>query len=838
MTTLLGALSPSVAATIDVVPSVSFDGTHYIYSYRVGYTPDANEGIYQFDLFNLSGLVPNALLIGSPANWSAVPDFSANQITWISDDPAFDIFSTPLDGFSFASLHGPGTVAYQASSEDGNGPLALLDGETTGPQTTLTPEPSTAVLVFAGILAAGLRRRLRARVALGLLMAGSALLSAAPTAVVRVKDAPTWAPDISIRAGRNAQLDASASTGNGALSFAWTQLSGPNTLRWVNRTTAQPTISGAVFGTYVVRVTVTDSTGPAAADLRFGAVSTDDQGVVTPASNDAAFLFSPMMRWGASPWPWLDERHRTLADGFAGKMINDPKFNASDWDTALAGSVSAIAGAFTVDGNATQFQTDLCGGPGNVTPVADRQFIVWYPLPGGGKGRRYVEITGCPSQTSLTLRNPWPLSTAESFGLSYSRILCVSCWFGSSSYVNFYDVVLAYYGLYLRSGRVEYRDTARQLASRWLRNPSIDEGRIHPSRPTPPRDINYLGIMWWAVETNQPQVWPLLYPLLDSYVATLVAADIPGDRREEGFMLAFIAAAARLSPDAAKRQFYAAAVQSSLTNRWLPSQSPDGYFPQRVFYQFGTVNVVNGSNLVTLVGSTVSPGTFDPTYSFWVAYDTTTLNGDAATYLGPTYVSPTQFRLPRPYEGVTATGRPWQYFVFTGQGAQPFIQGIVSRAMDLAYRATGDLRALKANQDITNWLLSVGLQNNTGGFYYGRAFRNCEPIRDAVPWCSYDPAIPLDVSFSRYNLSLMLAGFSASYATAPSAMILNRADFATGSALGRLGGPQASTAAHLDLDTSLDRSWFKDLGIFFGYGQAYTWPAARTGTPTSKLLGR
>jgi len=78
-------------------------------------------------------------------------------------------------------------------------------------------------------------------------------------------------------------------------------LSGPTTLRWNSKTIASPTISGTVFGEYSVRVTAADATGVTTADLTFGSVPSDDAGVVTPPSNDVAFLFAPMIRWGGSP---------------------------------------------------------------------------------------------------------------------------------------------------------------------------------------------------------------------------------------------------------------------------------------------------------------------------------------------------------------------------------------------------------------------------------------------------------------------------------------------------------------------------------------------------------
>jgi hypothetical protein len=823
------------AGTITITPSVSFNGPDYTYSYAISYVPDAAEGIYQVTFYGLDGLVPFSE--SAPTNWTFTSDYTANQIAWVSDDPSFDIFSGPLNGFAFRSTQAPGTVAYEITTEDINGTLPPSLGFTTGPVNAV-PEPSTFLVSAFALAFLSRRRKPLTLLALFASVLGMRVaVQAAPVVVVRVKDAPTWAPDVTIRAARNAQLDASSSTGTGPLTFAWAQLSGPNTLRWLNRNTAQPTITGAVFGTYEVRVSVTDGAGTSTANLRFGAVGTDDAGVVTPPSSNAAFLYAPMIRFGASAWPWLDERNRALADGFAQKLNTDARFNASDWDTALPGTLSANLASFTVTGNGTQFQTDFCGGAGLTSVVADRQLVVWYSLPSGGTGRRNIEITGCPSQTSLTLRYQWPLPTAESQALAYSRQLCFSCWTSGSNHVNYYDLVLAYYSLYYRSGRVEYRDMARTLAHRWYRSISFDEGRVFPGRLQPPRDLGLLGLMWWALDVNPANFWPNVYPLLDHYASTLASPGIVGDPREEAFVLAYLSGAARLAPDAAKRQQYATSIVTSLTVRWVPSQQPSGAFYQTMPYQAGTLSVVNGSSVVTLSGATVSPGFFQSNFNLWVANDLSGSSGDATTYLNPTYLNATQIQLPRAYEGPTSSGRPWQYFVFTGRGAQPFFQGMIGRAMDLAHRATNDARARQINHDITNWLLTVGAQNSTGGFYYGRAFRNCEPIQDAIPWCSYNPAVAQDISDSRYNLSLMLGGFSGSYAVSSGNNTLSAVDFLTGATLGRLGGPNADFAAHQDLDSSVSRNWFKDLGIFFGFGQAYSWPAARTGTATSKILG-
>ena len=832
--------------------SESFDGTYWDYSYSATLNPDGTEGVFELDLNNIAGLVPDATQIGSPVNWTPVADFSENNISWIDDTFADDISTTVLPGFSFKSTLGPGgSLSWDAMLEDDMGDsLGTLYGSTEGPAAA-APEPSSLImmLVGAGFFALpGLRVRPKFPV-LGLLF--SAVLSAAPTVTLQVAGAPSWAPDITVRAATTTQLQANVSNVSGNLTLFWQQLSGPTTLRWTGKTTASPTISGTVFGEYSVLVTATDATGGTTATLTFGSVPSDNAGVVTPPNNDVAFLFAPMIRWGASPWPWLDERNRALADGFEDLIINNPNFNAVDWTTPLSGTLTSTLGSYTINGTGTTFQQDFCGGVGNTTPLPNTLMVIWYPAPGGGTGKYPIQIASCQSQTQVTPSLQFPLDAPYGTNVAYSIISCATCWAaGASSYINFYDNVLAYYGLYYRSGRTEYLTYARNLAALWYQSTTLDQGRIFTFGGRlleAPRDMGLIGVMWWASETGQTNVWTSLYPGLDSYASYQASAGAVGDVREESFEFAYLAVAARLAPDPSKRQSYQTALGQALTNRWIPSEQPGGYYIQGSYYQSGTVNVTNGSNLVTINGATFDPTFWAQTLYFWVAYDYSGTNGDSNTYYMPTYVSPTSFLLPSPYAGPTATGRPWQYAIFDGMGVQPFFQAIAVRAMDLAYRASGDVRARNINVTLAGWLAYNAIQTDAKAIYYGVLWRNCTPLYDAILWCSYDPNKPGivstsqvsdDIATGRYNLSLFLGGWSAAQVNAPSAGFAADVDLATGGAFGKLGGPQSDASYNLYLDSSVERQWFKDMGIFFGFGQAYAWPAARTGTPNSLIDGR
>jgi len=83
-----------------------------------------------------------------------------------------------------------------------------------------------------------------------------------PKSFPKTDGAPLWSDWISLRAGYPAVLDGTRSFSladqSSAVSYFWQQTSGPSTLIWSDRTAAQPTVKGLVFGTYTFRLTVTD----------------------------------------------------------------------------------------------------------------------------------------------------------------------------------------------------------------------------------------------------------------------------------------------------------------------------------------------------------------------------------------------------------------------------------------------------------------------------------------------------------------------------------------------------------------------------------------------------
>ncbi len=177
-----------------------------------------------------------------------------------------------------------------------------------------------------------------------------------PASVPKTLNAPAWSNWVSARAGFPLSLDGAASfsmaDGSDSVTYVWQQTAGPTTLRWSSRTAAQPVVKGLIFGTYSVRLQVTDVAGQIATnDLTFGAVATDDNGVVVQANPAADLLFGPMIAFGKNPWPWEDQKTLTAAT-VKKRML--ATVSPPGWGVNLSGTIS-----YTPSGASQPNQTTL-----------------------------------------------------------------------------------------------------------------------------------------------------------------------------------------------------------------------------------------------------------------------------------------------------------------------------------------------------------------------------------------------------------------------------------------------------------------------------------------------
>jgi hypothetical protein len=684
------------------------------------------------------------------------------------------------------------------------------------------------------------------------------------------------------RVGYAGGLDGSGSyplDGGTSLSYAWRVASGPSTPVLPSATAVGPAISGLVFGTYVFQLTVTDSSGQSSVcTVKDGAVATDGNNIVVTNNAAVDTLLGPMVRYGANPWPWFDNRHKQAADNQ--RSVMDAYFPAW-WDTPAPGTVTVTAGGAAVAGVGTAFTTTFCQGPANPTaPKAGYSMIaVWHPL-GAGTGREMDQVASCTDDTHLTLVYPYansgnsPLSLAGS-GLSYAadnQYAAMWGWgLGSASPANYYDNVAAYYALYYRSGIDDYLTAARTLADRFWASPMIDQGLL-PGQFVygAARQTSALGLMLRALD-GRPDMWTGLHLIWNTYMWYLNTYDPQyslWDTREEAYHLATVSYCALFDADAAYRSNCQASIATSFDPRpavgvWPSRMFPDGSWPQMysVSTSWGTGSgaaLTKGSATVTAVGNTGWTAAYFPTRIWFTnspaAGPANNAAGDPVSYR-VTFVDATHLTLGSPYQGTTGA-HGWELAnasdaPVTGWATEPFMEGILGAAFDLAAKAVTNsnptVAALAHGYNVTaaNWIKNYAYWPAAKGLYYYAGGVECQlPIADTNTVCtvgnspgqartlSAEAVRGLSAAYS-YSQDQTLKTFIdtlynamwAAPGSCPSGSTLCVPD---GSYIDPLNDGQYMIAAPAvsSLGNATPWKWFGD---FFGFNAESSWPGNRIG---------
>ena len=197
--------------------------------------------------------------------------------------------------------------------------------------------------------------------------AGSPTYSASP------RYPPTCAAGMQrvFRAGYPAQLDGTNAyplNGNPQLTYLWQELTGPTPVSWTGQNTATPMVRQTIFGSYVFQLTVKDSDGQSSTCIvKHGFVATDNNDVVITNNGAVDTLLGSMIRYGANPWPWFDDRHKGDADlvnASLGTSLNPSRNYADFWKTTKGpGTITVTTGSTTVTGSGTKFTTTFCQAP-------------------------------------------------------------------------------------------------------------------------------------------------------------------------------------------------------------------------------------------------------------------------------------------------------------------------------------------------------------------------------------------------------------------------------------------------------------------------------------------
>jgi hypothetical protein len=590
------------------------------------------------------------------------------------------------------------------------------------------------------------------------------------------------------RAGYPAQLDGTGSMpldGNVALTYAWQQMSGPSSVMWPRsagrwppqptmsgQNTSQPTVSGMVAGSYTFQLTVTDSSRQSSVcTVNHGAVVTDDNGVVITNNPAVDTLLGPMIRYGANPWPWFDDRHKADADV---QIANMDTYYGAWWNVADPGTVSVSTTTYpyqvgaVVTGVGTTFTTTFCQGPSAPTVPNGTAIVIWYPNGdlAGDTGRRLVGVASCQSDTRMTLTTGWSPDASGGSGLSYSDNSNYGTWAYSAAPANYYDNVAAFYALYYRSGIIDYLNAARKLADRFWTCPEIDRGKsFNPygtggGFPGPQRSASQLGLVLRALD-GRPDMWPGLeswWTTLGTYYLGPGSYDsgfLPAlwDVREVAYELSELSYCALYDPNAFKSTCQGW-VSAAISGLFTSAKQLDGGWEDLQAKEYSwtatptTVVLTHGFTAVIGIGTSWNCAEFPASglmAAMWFLNSSSRPNsnadGDPVAY-NPTCTDGQHLTLDRPYAGTTGThgwalGSPAYDTPFVGYGSYVYTEGLLAMAFDFASKAiaVGDpvnsALARSYNLSSANWIKTYGYESSQKAVYYGAQYVNCQaPIQE------------------------------------------------------------------------------------------------------------
>ena len=306
-----------------------------------------------------------------------------------------------------------------------------------------------------------------------------------------------------------------------------------------------------------------------AAGLCFGQCSTDSNGwCQTGLSAIQNNLIGPLIPYGSSPWVYGDLANKGTVD----YMVPIALAEAPVLGTALAGTFS-FAG-----GNTLNTTADLR------TPLSGQQYIVvaWNSVDGAGTGRLICPISSVTASTVVCSENESEPNFSGITGYIYSTTpdshgcFPANCWTAEnpSQVWNYYDVAIALYRLYYRTGNAQYLTWARQFADiqwQWV----LDHGY----RTVSPRAGAFVSQFFRAGEGHSERL-PGLYNWISITVPSWATN---GDLRESGYTLWDIALGAKVDTNATRHAQYCSWLSTYTASPWIANQNADGSWSENEF---------------------------------------------------------------------------------------------------------------------------------------------------------------------------------------------------------------------------------------------------------------
>ncbi|MFN2316283.1 MAG: hypothetical protein ABR551_07525 [Gemmatimonadales bacterium] len=192
-----------------------------------------------------------------------------------------------------------------------------------------------------------------------------------------------------------------------------------------------------------------------------------------------------------------------------------------------------------------------------------------------------------PQLKSGAASNPWPWFDQNMIakGLEHGAAFPVTPSAdpnGNDYYINrnYYDLGLALYTAYYRSGDARHLVNARKVADSWWQHAAIGSGTTPYESSFAPRNISLGGLMLRALD-GRPEMWPWITQYAREMYQMWVGARQHYDGlyygvRDGGYMLLYAAWLAKAHPDAAVRAEFRQKALDGATKYYARLQYADG----------------------------------------------------------------------------------------------------------------------------------------------------------------------------------------------------------------------------------------------------------------------
>jgi hypothetical protein len=232
-----------------------------------------------------------------------------------------------------------------------------------------------------------------------------------------------------------------------------------------------------------------------------------------------------------------------------------------------------------------------------------RNVVLHYTRSDSTDGSIYFSTSGCESDTTLFLDGGWDNGNSGQVVPASPYTYLDGAGSAGDYSPNYYDIGLAHYAFYFRSGMQQALQSARNVEDFWIHSPDIAEGQAGGA----PRSRSILGVFAAAVlDGDRASNWPGLRTFAGWGANVAAAKNCDDDLRETAYELSWLALAAQFDPDPTQR----AAWQATLNNAYARDSAckgPDNSYASAFYWNpsaYPNVVVTSGSQSVTPASGT------------------------------------------------------------------------------------------------------------------------------------------------------------------------------------------------------------------------------------------